>query len=94
MCIRDSLSIIVTAELFGDVYKARGLASCNLSRTLEDSGTVVTALIPWTGGAAYMAATLGVATIDYLPWAIMNYTGFMFAIFYAVTGISIKKIRS
>ncbi|MCC8057307.1 Na+/H+ antiporter NhaC [Cloacibacillus sp.] len=88
------LSIIVTAELFGDVYKARGLASCNLSRTLEDSGTVVTALIPWTGGAAYMAATLGISTLDYLPWAIMNYTGFMFAIFYAVTGISIKKIRS
>ena len=41
-----------------------------------------------------MAATLGISTLDYLPWAIMNYTGFMFAIFYAVTGISIKKIRS
>lgn len=86
------LTIIVSAELFGDVYKERGLASCNLSRTLEDSGTVITALVPWTGGAVYMAATLGVATLDYLPWAIMNYTGFLFAIFYAITGISIKRV--
>ena len=86
------LTIIVSAELFGDVYKERGLASCNLSRTLEDSGTVITALVPWTGGAVYMAATLGVATLDYLPWAIMNYTGFLFAIFYAFTGIGIKRV--
>lgn len=86
------LSIIVTGELFGDVYKKRGLASCNLSRTLEDSGTVITALIPWTGGAVYMAGTLGVATLEYLPWAIMNYTGFLFAILYAFTGIGIKRV--
>lgn len=86
------LSIIVTGELFKDVYKERGLASCNLSRTLEDSGTVITALIPWTGGAVYMAGTLGVPTLSYLPWAVMNYTGFIFAIIYAITGISIKRI--
>lgn len=86
------LSIIVTGELFNDVYKKRGLASCNLSRTLEDSGTVITALIPWTGGAVYMASTLGVPTLEYLPWAIMNYTGFLFAILYAFTGIGIKRI--
>lgn len=86
------LTIIVSAELFGDVYKERGLASCNLSRTLEDSGTVITALVPWTGGAVYMAGTLGVATLSYLPWAIMNYTGFIFAIIYAITGIGIKRI--
>lgn len=86
------LSIIVTGELFKDVYKKRGLASCNLSRTLEDSGTVITALIPWTGGAVYMSGTLGVPTLEYLPWAIMNYTGFLFAILWAFTGIGIKRI--
>ena len=88
----STLSIIVTGELFTDVYKKRGLASCNLSRTLEDSGTVVTSLIPWTGGAVYMSSTLGVATLEYLPWAIMNYTGFIFAIIWAFTGIGIKRI--
>lgn len=86
------LSIIVTGELFSDVYKKRGLASCNLSRTLEDSGTVVTCLIPWTGGAVYMAGTLGVPTLEYLPWAVMNYTGFLFAILWAFTGIGIKRV--
>ncbi len=88
------LSIIVTGELFSDVYKERKLASCNLSRTLEDSGTVITALIPWTGGAVYMAGTLGVPTLQYLPWAIMNYTGFLFALLWAFTGIGIKRIKS
>lgn len=88
----STLSIIVTGELFSDVYKKRGLASCNLSRTLEDSGTVVTSLIPWTGGAVYMSSTLGVATLEYLPWAIMNYTGFIFAIIWAFTGIGIKRV--
>lgn len=88
----STLSIIVTGELFSDVYKKRGLASCNLSRTLEDSGTVVTCLIPWTGGAVYMSGTLGVATLEYLPWAVMNYTGFIFAIIWAFTGIGIKHI--
>lgn len=89
----STLSIIVTGELFVDVYKKRGLSSCNLSRTLEDSGTVVTCLIPWTGGAVYMAGTLGVATLDYLPWAVMNYTGFLFALIWAFTGIGIRHER-
>lgn len=92
VCGVSYLAIIIPAELFRDVYKKRGLASCNLSRTLEDSGTVITALLPWSGGGVYMAATLGVATFEYLPWAIMNYTGFIFAIICALTGIGIKRI--
>ncbi|MDL2298605.1 Na+/H+ antiporter NhaC [Synergistaceae bacterium OttesenSCG-928-D05] len=85
------LSIIIPGELFQNAYKAKGLDLRNLSRTLEDSGTVVVPLIPWASAGVYMSATLGVPTLEYLPWAIMNYTGFMFAIFYACTGISIKK---
>ena len=53
------LCILVPGELFKDAYKARGLASCNLSRTLEDSGTVTTALIPWTGGAVFYGGDFG-----------------------------------
>ncbi len=64
----------------------------NLSRTLEDSGTVLVPLIPWSAAGAYMASTLGVETMEYLPWAIMNYLGIVFAIILAVTGIGIAKL--
>ncbi|MFC7512387.1 Na+/H+ antiporter NhaC family protein [Streptomyces thermocarboxydus] len=53
------LTIIVPGQAFKDVYPERGLAPKNLSRTLEDSGTVFVPLVPWTEAAAYMSATLG-----------------------------------
>lgn len=86
------LSIIIPGELFKDAYKEKGLAAKNLSRTLEDSGTVLVPLIPWSAAGAYMASTLGVSTIEYLPWAVLNYTGIIFAIILAYTGIGIAKI--
>ena len=73
-------------------YKERGLAAKNLSRTLEDAGTVVVPLIPWSAAAAYMASTLGVETLDYLPWAILCYTGWIFAIIWGFTGFGIAKL--
>lgn len=87
------LTILVPGELFKDAYKKRGLAAKNLSRTLEDSGTVLVPLVPWSAAGAYMAVTLGVDTVKYLPWAIMNYTGIIMAIVLAVTGIGIAKIK-
>jgi NhaC family Na+:H+ antiporter len=83
------LSIIVPGDLFADAYRQAGLAAKNLSRTLEDSGTVVVPLVPWSAAGAFMAGTLGVATVEYLPWAVMNYTGFAFALLLAATGIGI-----
>lgn len=83
------LSIIVPGDLFAQAYRNAGLAAKNLSRTLEDSGTVVVPLIPWSAAGAFMAGTLGVATVSYLPWAVMNYTGFLFALLLAATGIGI-----
>ena len=88
------LSILVPGQLFKDAYAQRGLAAKNLSRTLEDSGTVVVPLVPWSAAGAYMAVTLGVPTLSYLPWAIMNYTGIIFAIILAFTGIGIAKIKT
>ena len=44
-------------------------------------------LVPWSAAGAFMAGTLGVATVEYLPWAVMNYTGFVFALILAATGI-------
>jgi len=87
------LSILIPGEMFKDFYKEKNLAAKNLSRTLEDSGTVIVPLIPWSAAGAYMTATLGVPTVEYLPWAILNYMGVVFAIILAITGIGIAKIN-
>ncbi|ASK62434.1 Na+/H+ antiporter NhaC [Virgibacillus phasianinus] len=86
------LSIIVPGELFKETYKKKNLQAKNLSRTLEDSGTVVVPLIPWSSAGVYMAGVLGVPTLSYAPWAILCYTGFIIAIILGYTGIGIKKI--
>ncbi len=83
------LTILLPGELFAPAYRKRDLAAKNLSRTLEDSGTVIVPLIPWSAAGVFMAATLDVPTLSYLPWAVMNYTGFLFAMLYGFSGISI-----
>lgn len=88
------LSIIIPGELFSEAFRSRELAAKNLSRTTEDSGTVIVPLIPWSAAGVFMAATLGVPTLQYLPWAVMNYTGFFFALICGATGIGIApRIR-
>lgn len=86
------LSILIPGELFRKIYLERNLHPKNLSRTLEDSGTVLVPLIPWSAAGAYMTATLGVDTLAYLPWAVLNYMGIVFAIILVITGIGITKI--
>lgn len=88
------LSILLPGQLFRDAYTARNLHPKNLSRTLEDSGTVLVPIIPWSAAGAYMTATLGVPTMKYLPWAILNYTGIIFAIILAFTGFGIAYTDS
>ncbi len=86
------LSLIIPGGMFQEAYKKRGLDPVNLSRTLEDAGTVIVPLIPWSAAGTYMATTLGVETLEYLPWTILCYSGFIFAIIYGFTGIGIKKL--
>lgn len=83
------LSILIPGELFAPVYRRRGLAAKNLSRTTEDSGTVVVPLVPWSIAGVFMAGTLGVETLTYAPWAVMCYLGFVFALTYGFTGFAI-----
>jgi len=83
------LSILIPGELFAPAYKKFNIAAKNLSRTTEDSGTVIVPLVPWSIAGVFMAGTLGVDTLAYAPWAIMCYTGFIFALFYGFTGIAI-----
>ena len=85
------LSMIIPGELFQNAFKKADLAAKNLSRTLEDSGSVVVPLVPWSAAGTFMAGTLGVATVEYLPWAVMNYTGFLFALILGATGIGIAR---
>ncbi|HRD54266.1 MAG TPA: Na+/H+ antiporter NhaC [Flavobacteriales bacterium] len=66
------LSIVVPGRMFAPVYAERGLHAKVLSRTLEDSGTVTSALVPWNTCGAYMGSVLGVATFTYLPFAFFN----------------------
>jgi len=67
------LAIAIPGRLFSTAYDQRGLSRLNLSRTLEDAGTVTSVLVPWNTCGAYMSATLGVATFEYLPYAVFNY---------------------
>lgn len=88
------LSILIPGELFAPAYRERKLAAKNLSRILEDAGTVVVPLIPWSMAGVFMAGTLGVPTLKYLPWAVMCYTSFLVAIFFGYTGITMSpRIR-
>ncbi|MBW7982989.1 Na+/H+ antiporter NhaC [Enterobacillus tribolii] len=85
------LALLVPAELFKDAYLRMGLDTKNLSRTIEDAGTVIEPLLPWTSAGVYMATTLGVSTLDLLPWAIQCYAAIFFALIYGFTGFGIAR---
>jgi NhaC family Na+:H+ antiporter len=86
------MSIVLPGRMFKMEYERRGLAPENLSRTLEDSGTLSSPLIPWNTCGAYMSGTLGVATLAYLPFAFFNLINPVIAIILGYTGISVKRI--
>ncbi len=69
------------------------LASKNLSRAVEDSATVTANLVPWNSGGAYQAATLGVATLAYLPFAFFCWLSPIVTLIYGIFGITIHKIE-
>ena len=87
------LAIVVPGRMFKDVYKKRGLAPENLSRTLEYSGTVTSVLIPWNTCGAYQSSVLGVATGDYFIYAFFNLISPIMTLIYAWFGIKIQKIE-
>ncbi len=86
------LTILIPGEMFKNTYIKRGLHPKNLSRTLEDSGTVVVPLVPWSAAGAYVFSTLGVSAFDYFGWAILNWSGIIFAIILAITGFGVTKL--
>ena len=85
------LAIVLPGRIYKSEYEKRGLAPENLSRALEDAGTITSPLIPWNTCGAYMAATLGVATLDYLPYALFNLVNPVIAGILAYVGFKILK---
>ena len=86
------LAIVVPGKMFAQAYRDKGLAPENLSRTLEDSGTVTSVLIPWNTCGAYQAGTLGVPTLDYLPFAFFNLLSPLMTLIFAAFNIKIRQL--
>ena len=86
------LSIVIPGKMYSNSYKERGLAPENLSRTLEDSGTVTSVLIPWNTCGAYHSGVLGVSTLTYLPYCFFNIISPIMTILFAYLKIKIKKL--
>ncbi|MGE4071586.1 MAG: Na+/H+ antiporter NhaC [Lysobacterales bacterium] len=87
------LAIVLTGKIYKPEYQRRGLHPVNLSRALEDAGTLTSPLVPWNTCGAYMAATLGVATADYLPYAFFNLINPLIAAGMAYAGFKILHLK-
>ena len=86
------LSIVVPGKMYSSIYKEKGLAPENLSRTLEDGGTVTSVLVPWNTCGAYHASVLNVATLTYLPFCFFNLISPIMTILFVYLKIKIKRI--
>ena len=85
------LSIILTSSLYKDLYKSRGYENKLLSRSVEDSATVVSVLIPWNSCGMTQATVLKVATLEYLPYCFFNILSPLMSIFIAAIGFKIVR---
>ena len=87
------IAIVLPGRMYRAEFKRRKLASRNLSRALEDSGTITSPLIPWNTCGAYMSASLGIATFSYVPYCFFNLVNPVIAILYALLNVKIVKER-
>ena len=86
------LAIVVPGKMYAKAYSDKGLAPENLSRTLEDSGTVTSVLIPWNTCGAYHSGVLGVSVFDYAFYAIFNWLSPFMTLLFAALNIRIKQL--
>lgn len=87
------IAIVVTGRMFKKAYAKMGLHPKNLSRAVEDSGTVTSVLVPWNTCGAYFSSILGVATITYLPYAFFNLLSPVISIILAATDTTMEKLE-
>lgn len=88
------VSIILNCQLFRSAFVRKGVHRAVLSRSVEEGATLTTGLIPWTTAGAFYAATLGVATLEYAPYAFLNYLNGPIAIIMASLGLGLLKARN
>ncbi|MDC0378568.1 Na+/H+ antiporter NhaC [Flavobacteriaceae bacterium] len=87
------LAIVIPGKMFEKAFKEKNLAPENLSRTLEDTGTVTSVLIPWNSCGAYQSGVLGVSVLDYFFYAIFNWLSFFMTLIVAGLNYKIKKLE-
>ena len=87
------MAIVMPGRMFKEEYEKRGLAPVNLSRTLEDGGTITSPLIPWNTCGAYMQSVLLISPLDYAMYAFFNLINPALAVIYAYFGIKILKLE-
>jgi NhaC family Na+:H+ antiporter len=87
------ISIVVPGRMFRKAYEEKGLKPEVLSRTLEDSGTMTSVLIPWNTCGATQSRILGVATFDYLPYTFFNLISPLMSILFAFLKIKIRRFK-
>ena len=88
------LALVIPGKMFKKAYEDKGLAPENLSRTLEDSGTVTSVLIPWNTCGAYQSGVLGVSVGEYFVFAIFNWLSPFMTLFFAALNIKIRELKS
>ncbi|MDG1778680.1 MAG: Na+/H+ antiporter NhaC [Flavobacteriaceae bacterium] len=88
------LALVVPGKMFKKAYKDKGLAPENLSRTLEDSGTVTSVLVPWNTCGAYQSGVLGVSVADYFLYAFFNWISPFMTLLVAGFSIKIKQLKA
>lgn len=86
------LSLVLPGRMYKQAFEDRKLKSKNLSRCLEDGGTITSVLVPWNTCGTYMATTLGVATAAYAPFCFLNLINPLVSLFYGFTGITMEKM--
>ncbi len=87
------MAIVLPGRMYREIYQERGIAPETLSREIEDTGTITSPLIPWNSCGAYMSATLGVATMAYLPFCFFNLINVLVSFIYAIVGFKIVRIE-
>jgi len=88
------LAIVIPGKMFKQAYIDKGLAPENLSRTLEDSGTVTSVLIPWNTCGAYQSGVLGVGVGEYFMYAIFNWLSPFTTLIFAALNLKIKMLKA
>ena len=88
------LAIVIPGKMFKQAFEDQGLAPENLSRTLEDSGTVTSVLIPWNTCGAYQSGVLGVSVADYFIYAIFNWLSPFTTLVFAAFSIKIRQLKT